>query len=264
MALDLIWMAVLVLVAIIPAVGYLIWVRDSETCRREPYSALIGVMIYGGTFAVAATVILESLAQMALYMPGSPLSRGFWIFGPFDPTLEALLLAVIIAPVVEELVKSTGVFTAYGRLNEIEDGIIYGAAVGLGFAVTENILYFVVAFSEGIEVLFLTMVIRSVTSMVLHLSASSISGYGISRARILGSHGRSVSWLPYVGMAIVLHASFNLLASLGDIFPENAEILGIVGLVLIFILANSAFGIMRRKIKELDLAVPCPPQNRQP
>jgi RsiW-degrading membrane proteinase PrsW (M82 family) len=263
MALELIWLAVLVLVAVVPAVGYLIWVRNTETCRREPYSALIGVMVYGGTFAVAAAVLLESLVQFALYLPGSPLSRGFWIFGPFDPTIETILLAVVIAPVVEELVKATGVFTVYGRLNEIEDGIIYGAAVGLGFAVTENVLYFVVALSQGVDVLLMTVVIRSITSMVLHLSASSISGYGISRARILGSHGRSVGWLRYVGIAIVLHASFNLLASLGDVFPENAEILGIVGLVLVFILANSAFGIMRRKIKELDLPATCPPQNRQ-
>jgi len=249
-------MTVLIIVAIVPAVGYLIWVRDTETCRREPYSALIGVMIYGGTFAVAAAVILETLVQMALYLPGSPLSRGFGIFGPFDPTLEALLLAVIIAPVVEELVKATGVFTVYGRLNEIEDGIIYGAAVGLGFAVTENVLYFVVAFSQGLDVLFLTVVIRSITSMVLHLSATSISGYGISRARILGSQGRSVGWLRYVEIAIVLHASFNLIASLGDIFPQNSDILGLAGLILVFILANTAFAIMRRRIRQLDLSIP--------
>lgn len=189
MALDLVSLAVLVLVAIIPGVGYLIWVRDTETCRREPYSVLIGVMVYGGTFAVSAAVILETLAQMALTLPGSPLSRGFGIFGPFDQTLEALLLTVIIAPVVEELVKATGVFTVYGRLNEIEDGIIYGAAAGLGFAVTENVLYFIVAFSQGIDVLILTVLIRSITSMVLHMSATSISGYGISRLRILGSQG---------------------------------------------------------------------------
>lgn len=250
-------MTVLVIVAIVPAAGYLIWVRDTETCRREPYSALIGVMVYGGTFAVAAAVILETLAQMALFLPGSPLSRGFGIFGPFDPTLEAILLAVFIAPVVEELVKATGVFTVYGRLNEIEDGIIYGAAVGLGFAVTENVLYFIVAFSQGLNVLFLTVVIRSITSMVLHLSATSISGYGISRARILGSHGRPVSWLRYFGIAIVLHASFNLIASLGDIFPDNANILGLAGLILVFILANAAFGIMRRRIKQLDLSTAC-------
>lgn len=260
MALDTISMAVLILVAIVPAGAYLVWVRNTETCHREPYSALIGVMVYGGTFAVAAAVVLETLAQMALFMPASPLSRGF---GPFDPTLEGLLLAIIIAPVVEELVKSTGVFTVYGRLNEIEDGIIYGAAVGLGFAVTENVLYFVVALSQGIDVLFLTVLIRSVTSMVLHLSASSISGYGISRSRILGGHGRSAGWLRYVAIAIVLHASFNLLASLGDIFSSNADVLSLVGLVLVFILANVAFGIMRRKIKELDLAVPCSPQLRQ-
>jgi hypothetical protein len=120
------------------------------------------------------------------------------------------------------------------------------------------VLYFVVAYSEGTEVLILTIAIRSVTSMVLHMSATSISGYGISRSRVLGASGRSAGWLRYVGIAIVLHAAFNLFASLGDIFPQNADILGIVGLIIVFILANTAFGIMRRRIKELDLAVPCP------
>ena len=260
MALDLVGMIVLLIVAIAPAVGYLIWVRNTETCHREPYAALIGVMVFGGTFAVAAAVVLETLAQMALFLPGSPLARGFGLFGPINPTFELLVMAVIIAPVVEELVKSTGLFTVYGRLNEIEDGIIYGAAVGLGFAVTENVLYFVIAFSQGVDVLFLTIVIRSITSMVLHLSASSISGYGISRARVLSARGRQVSWLPYVAIAIVLHAIFNLMASLGDIFPQNADVMSLAGLFLVFVMANAAFAIMRRRVKELDLSTPCPPR----
>jgi RsiW-degrading membrane proteinase PrsW (M82 family) len=140
---------------------------------------------------------------------------------------------------------------------EIEDGLVYGAAVGLGFAATENLLYLTSALLEGVEVFVTTAVLRSVTSTVLHASATAIAGYGIALALFMRPRGRQVSWLPYLGMAMLLHALFNLFASLGELVPLDPLLFALIGLALAFTLSTTAFVFMRRRIKELDATNTC-------
>ncbi len=260
MALDLISTVIILIAAIGPPVIYLIWVRDQETCQREPYAAVFAVFLFGASFSVGGAYILESLSIQLLYSSGSPLAKGFGNIQPFDPTLEMFLLAVILAPVIEETLKGLGVFTVYGHLRELEDGLVYGAAAGLGFASSENILYLANALAQGTDVFVITVVVRSFTSVLLHASATGITGFGIAQGRLLSSYGKGKrSWIPYLLIAMVLHASFNLFAILGDIFPDQTGEIALLGLVLAFLLATGAFTYIRRRIRELDRQYPCPP-----
>ncbi|HTY46575.1 MAG TPA: PrsW family intramembrane metalloprotease [Methanomassiliicoccales archaeon] len=265
MALDLLSSVVILIAAIGPPVIYLIWVRDLETCQREPYAAVFAVFLFGASFSVGGAYILESLSIQVLYSSGSPLAKGFWNFQPFDPTLEMFILAVILAPVIEETLKGLGVFTVYGHLRELEDGLVYGAAAGLGFAASENILYLANALAAGTDVFVLTVIVRSFTSVFLHASATGITGFGIARGRLHSAYGMGRrSWLPYLLVAMVLHASFNLFAILGDIFPDATGEIALLGLLLAFMLAAGAFSYIRRRIKELDRMYPCPPSGPLP
>ncbi|MCX6651849.1 MAG: PrsW family glutamic-type intramembrane protease [Methanomassiliicoccales archaeon] len=256
---SLVWFVLVLLAAVVPPLLYMIWVRNKEVCQREPYSAVLGVFLFGASVSVALAFILESVIMALLYSSGSPLARGFWNFRPYDPTLQVFLLAVIIAPVVEEISKGLGVFSVHGRLTEIENGLVYGAAAGLGFAASENILYLLNALSGGVEEFVLTAVIRALTSTILHASATGILGYGIARARVLGSYGQNKSWLPYLLAAMLLHGAFNLFAILGEIVPQYQGELALLGLVMAFVLATTAFALLRRRIVELDRAFPCRP-----
>jgi RsiW-degrading membrane proteinase PrsW (M82 family) len=166
---------------------------------------------------------------------------------------------VIIAPLIEETMKSAGVWYVHSRLNELEDGLIYGATVGLGFAASENILYLLSAISGGVQDFALTAVIRALTSTLLHASAAGIAGYGIARARLYRYEGKRVSWLPYLGIAMLMHASFNLFAILGTIVPVDQAAFALLGLILAFIVAIGGIGYVRHKIVELDRSKPCPP-----
>ncbi|MEM0449833.1 MAG: PrsW family intramembrane metalloprotease [Methanomassiliicoccales archaeon] len=243
--------------AFLPPIIYMIVVRNTETCRREPWSALIWTFFYGATVAVILAVILEGIAIFILYNEFSPLATGFWNFEPFDPTLETLIVAVMIAPLVEEVVKATGVPKL--RLLEIEDGLIYGAAAGLGFSATENLLYLTTALLEGVDVFIATAILRSITSTVLHASATAIAGYGIALTIFLRYRGQKVSWLPFLGVAILLHALFNFFASLGEFVSLDPTLFALMGLLLAFSLSSSAFIFMRRRIRELDAATICIP-----
>lgn len=245
----------LLLAAFVPPIIYMVVVRNTETCRREPWSAMFRSFLYGATVAVLLAIILESLASVLLYNELSPLATGFWNFEPYDPVLETIIMAVVVAPIVEEFVKSTGV--PRRRLLEIEDGLVYGAAVGLGFAATENLLYLTSALLEGVEVFVATALLRSITSTVLHASATAIAGYGIALALFMRPRGRKVSWLPYLGLAMLLHALFNLFASLGELVPLDPLLFALIGLALAFTLSTTAFVFMRRRIRELDAASVC-------
>src|SRR5262249_57321301 len=56
----------------------------------------------------------------------------------------------ITAPVVEELLTAAGVvliaLIARDEVDDVMDGFVYGALCGLGFAVVEDVLYFMAAF----------------------------------------------------------------------------------------------------------------------
>lgn len=233
--------------AFVPAILYALWIRSTEIYQREPVLALLGVFIYGATVSVGLAIFLESVVIdiFALFLSAGALS---------------LFLSAVIAPVVEELTKATGVLVARGRLDEVENGLVYGAAVGLGFAATENVLYFSDALSAGGDIFLWTFVTRTLTSTLLHASSSAIVGFGIARsvAQVRWS-GRRSSWSPYYLAAVLIHAAFNLLASFGEIFVDEAGLLSIIGLALSFLLVWGTIRFVRRKIEELDAQGPRPP-----
>lgn len=241
MANELLLIISLVIAAFAPPFIYMYIVRNTETCRREPWSALIVAFIYGGSAAILISVLLE--AGVDFIISGLAAS--------------SLIMTVIIAPIVEECAKSTGV--PRRRILELEDGFIYGAAVGLGFAATENTLYLFTALTNSVEEFVLTAVIRAITSTLLHASATAVTGFGIALVIFSRRQGRSQSWIPYLGLAIVLHAVFNLFASFGELAPSDQTAFALLGLGLAFLLAWAVFIAIRRRIRALDTQVPCVP-----
>jgi protease PrsW len=238
---ELLLIVSLVIAAFLPPLLFMYIVRNTETCRREPWSAMIIAFLYGGTVAIVISVVLEEGVGLIIS----------------DLAISSLVMAVIIAPIVEECAKSTGV--PRRRILELEDGFIYGAAVGLGFAATENMLYLISALSSSVEEFVLTAIIRAFTSTLLHASATAITGFGIAVFIFSRKQGRRQSWIPYLGLAIVLHALFNVFASLGDLAPVDQTAFALLGLGLAFLLAWAVFITIRRRIRALDTQVPCVP-----
>jgi protease PrsW len=195
--------ALLVAVAFLPPLVYLVYIRFQERYNREPWGRLLGVFLFGATVSVGLALILEIAF-------GNNYHRAY-DFGAVVP--RALVMAVIGAPIIEELTKAWGVRSAKGRIREIEDGIVYGVAAGLGFSATENLFYEIVALQEqGTSAFIATAIVRSVTGSFLHATATGIVGFGMARMYLSGRGFMEV--LPYYAVAVLLHAGFNLLASL--------------------------------------------------
>src|SRR5262245_56206050 len=122
------------MLALVPTLlyGVLLWWLDRY--EKEPLPLLLVAFMWGAVPAIALALILEVVA-------GIPLQE----FVLVDQTRE-ITEAGLVAPIVEEAVKAVilvVLFLAYQReFDNVLDGIVYGAMVGLGFAFVENVLYF--------------------------------------------------------------------------------------------------------------------------
>jgi RsiW-degrading membrane proteinase PrsW (M82 family) len=226
---------ILFVAAFLPSVIYMILIRNTEKYEREPWRTVVKVFIWGAVFGVILAIIFSTIL-IILYNIAAP-TRAYQITG--EDYTSTFILAVIIAPFAEEFAKGLGVFSAGDELDEVEDGLIYGAACGLGFAATENIFYGAAAWAEGgFWVFFGTIIVRSIASVLLHASATAATGYGISRKRMYG--GGFI--LPYYLLAVGMHALFNFFAIMETLF----------GLILAIMFAMVAIEFTRRKIHQLD------------
>lgn len=236
---------ILGLAAFVPSLVYLVWIRNTERYAREPYFRLIWVFIIGASLSIVLAIVAE-LFLMTLF--DENVERVYQLFGE-NPNLGTLVLACVIAPLVEEFAKAMGVFSVRRRFSEIEDGIVYGAAAGLGFAATENLIYEGNAyFTYGTEVFIATAVIRSLSSALLHASASSVFGLGIARKAFQGK-----GWLPYYLGAVLMHSLFNLFASFGDMFADElGDGASLIGLAAAFAIALTGIRAVRAKIRALE------------
>lgn len=161
--------------------------------EKEPLHLLLVTFVWG---AVPSLL----LALVAEIWVGSAAAS---IFGPNAPS-------TIIAPVVEEALKALvliGIFIfARREFNGILDGIIYGALVGFGFAMSENMLYFMVYANQLVSV----WLLRAVVFGFNHAFFTSIVGIALGMVRY-----EQRRWMGYVAvpvalwLAILLHALHN-------------------------------------------------------
>ena len=114
---------------------FLVYVLDLY--EREPLSLVIGALLWG---AIAAT----TLSGFANDGWGLVVSR---VGGP---EFAARWTAALTAPFVEETLKGLGVVLIYliapDEFDDMMDGFVYGAVCGLGFAVVEDVFYFMGVF----------------------------------------------------------------------------------------------------------------------
>lgn len=231
-------------IAFTPPILYTIFIRNVERLNREPWSAIARCFFYGAIVSVLVAIFLEAFFA-------SNFAREYELPG-LTITQEALLI-VVAAPLVEEFAKGLGVRSVRRNIFEIEDGIVYGAAAGLGFSATENLIYEIGTIWEqahpgfdgqvqAVDYSFLAVgILRSITSSFLHGTASGILGYGIAKRYL--ERGHFFELLPYFALAVLVHGLFNAMAAFVDF----------VGAVFgIILLSFAAIVWTVRRIQRLD------------
>jgi len=225
---------ILFIIAFAPAAIYAIWIRNTEKYEREPWGAIAIAFLWGASIAIIASLILEIILGISI---ASSIK---------DYNIQSFILAVIIAPFAEELTKPMALSLRKVRreINELEDGIIYGAAAGLGFSATENLLYSINFLSYGLVVFIILVSIRTIGGCLLHASATAFTGYGYGKALLYGEGIAKV--FPYFIAAMAVHSFYNFVLSFEMIG-------GLVGVAIALIFAITCIKFVRRKIMELDL-----------
>lgn len=194
--------------ATIPVPIYIALVLWIDRYEAEPLWMLATAFLWGALIATFFAFLLNTT------------STG--IVGALtDASSAEAFGAVISAPIVEEIGKAVILliffFWKKDEFDGIVDGIVYASMVALGFAMTENILYYgKAAAAGGGGALTLTFIIRGFFAPFSHPLFTSLTGIGLGLSR--QSSNLAVKLLtPIVGllMAIFMHSIWNGSAVLG-------------------------------------------------
>ncbi|GIH24682.1 hypothetical protein Aph01nite_29920 [Acrocarpospora phusangensis] len=192
--------------AIAPVPLLLAGVLALDRMEPEPRSNLIFAFAWGAGVAVLIAGILNSLNL--IYVENR--------LG--DAATARNYVATFGAPLVEETMKGLVLlgllrFRRY-ELDGPTDGIIYASMVGLGFAMSENVSYYLAALADnGPEGLAATVVLRGILSPFAHPLFTSLIGIAVAYAALRKGAG----WVVLLGWlgAMALHGLWNGLASFG-------------------------------------------------
>src|SRR6478609_4870805 len=187
-----------------------VWaLRWLDRYEPEPPDLLFFAFFWGATVAALIAAVLNTASLIAIARTGGG--------SGMDTT------AVLVAPWIEEAAKGAAVLLVLlfrrREFDGVVDGIVLAGLSGVGFAFTENVLYFGRAFlagqqenlTTGFFAVGFTFVLRGVLSPFAHPLFTAMTGIGLGIAATT-----TRPWLrvvaPLVGyvIAVVLHAAWNL------------------------------------------------------
>ncbi len=186
----------------------LVFIRYADRYEREPWGILFLTVVWGAIPAIILSCIFEVAFQTPIsYMAG--------------PEAAAVVGAVVIAPVVEEIAKAVAILFVVliyrAEFDDVLDGMVYGAAVGIGFSFVEDGMYFIGALAEGGwsggAVVF---ALRNIAFILNHSLFAALTGIGFGLARVFHRNTAAKFLWPLAGLtcAIAFHGLHNLLAHL--------------------------------------------------
>ncbi len=215
------------ILAFLPAFPYLMLYKFLDRNGQIPYKNFFACFFWGATVACGFSVFVNTfLGSLAASLT--------------NPETGDVMTVCVIAPLFEESAKGLAVLVVFLILRDEFDnaveGMLLGAASGLGFAVVENCTYFTRFLLEGgVDVILIMGTYRMFTvAFIGHPVYTSMTGLGLGLARELGkSPVRFVT--PVVGWALAafFHSLWNTSGKV--IMPalfEGHEILGMIALAV--------------------------------
>ncbi len=196
--------------AIIPTIVYVLIFYWADRYEREPIWLITVAFLWGAVPAVIVSVVGEFVLGWQ------------WIDAP-DSVAGAVVSGAVIAPIVEEIAKAVALFLIFLVMRQefdgVLDGVVYGALIGLGFAMTENFFYFIGAYDEGgYGQLTMVIFLRAALFGMNHAFYTGLTGIGLGLARTTRRQESRLLWIGFgLVAAIVTHSLHNLGASLAEV-----------------------------------------------
>ncbi len=194
--------------SIIPMTVYLFLIWKFDRYDREPFNFVFINYIWGAVGAIVLAIIgsfiFTSIASVFI-KDSMDLNR----FG-----------SIVVAPIVEEITKGFFLIItiANRKFDNLTDGIVYGGAIGLGFGMTENFLYFI-SFEESVSNWVMLVIIRSLFSAVMHCISTATLGAFLGLAKFKPNTKKI--FYAFVGLllAMFIHSIWNFTLSFEKMAP---------------------------------------------
>lgn len=207
-------------------VFYLGLVLFLDRLEPEPKKVLAFVFLWGAGVAIAVAFVINTAAGALIFRP---------LFGA---AIGSQLTASISAPIVEEIAKGLAILFLFLRrrqeLNGTTDAIVYASMAGLGFALVENVQYYLVGLgSGGLTGLGFVVVLRGIVSPLCHPMFTTMTALGFVYAATHRGTGKRV--LAIVGGllgAMFLHSLWNT----GSLLGALVGLPGILALIPVYVI----------------------------
>jgi RsiW-degrading membrane proteinase PrsW (M82 family) len=180
------------------------WVYWLDRYEKEPKVLLTAVFLWGAFIATLGALVFGGILEEALMS----------LTG--DVTITNIAGSSVFAPIIEESLKGAAVLLVFlifrQEFDSILDGIVYAGIVALGFAATENVLYFYnLGYSSGGWEGFWSLVfLRVVVFGWGHPFYTAFTGIGLALARLNKSlFVKIVAPLAGLTLAMLAHSFHN-------------------------------------------------------
>ncbi|PJA98784.1 MAG: hypothetical protein CO128_05545 [Ignavibacteriales bacterium CG_4_9_14_3_um_filter_30_11] len=228
------------IIAIVPMLIYLLLIWQFDRYDREPISLVLLNYFWGAVGAIFLS-----------YIGSNYLLKFIGIFVQDPQTLD-YSQTFIAAPLVEEITKGLFLFFTVQNIkfDNLTDGIVYGGAIGLGFGMTENFLYFI-TYSDTLSQWLTIIIIRTLFSAVMHGVATATFGAMLGYSKFKPTNSKIFYTLIGISNAIFIHFAWNITVSF-----ESTALLGFLFLIFsvsIFIVIFSISLSREKKIIYTEL-----------
>ncbi|MFZ0454060.1 MAG: PrsW family intramembrane metalloprotease [Ignavibacteriaceae bacterium] len=183
------------LAAVIPMILYLVLIWRFDIYEREPFRLVFQSYLWGAVGAILLAMLFSIF-----------LNTGLSLFIPSKRLLNRID-AFYVAPFVEEITKGLFLLILVNskKFDNVTDGLVYGGAIGLGFGMTENFLYFI-SFGKTFPELFNLIIIRTFFSAVMHCVSTGTLGAFLGYAKFNKTVHKIT--LPLIGLMIAMFIHF--------------------------------------------------------
>ncbi len=219
----------------------LLWWADRY--EKEPKRFVVLALLWGAVPAAVLSLIVE---------------QAFRLSG--DGLVHQLVNTGIAGPIIEESAKALMLFILFTyrplEFDGVLDGLLYGALIGFGFAMTENFLYFVAGMSQGLGTWTAVVLLRQVLFGLNHAFYTAFTGIGFGLARTRAGALRRLLIAGGLMLAIFFHALHNITITLTQVhlLTFALTLLFDAGGVLIVVAVLVGAILRERRLMEEELA----------
>jgi hypothetical protein len=173
---------------------------------------------------------------------------------------ETTIQTILFAPFIEEVAKGVLLLWTVNskKFDNITDGIVYGSAIGLGFGMTENFLYFI-TYGNSAESWFYLVVVRSLFSAVMHAISTGTFGAVLGIAKYSNSYVRT--FFPFLALifSMLIHFFWNASVSFNGTYFYGFAFMILLIVLFLGVIRLSVYNekkiIEKELLEEVELGI---------